>query len=77
VACQHCNAHFSVVHGGRSDINQHLCSQKHKDAEKTLVRRDSDSERDKIAAFQQVKLLLLVTLCVTAKVFAQMTACGH
>jgi hypothetical protein len=60
VICQHCNVHFSVAHGRRSDISQHLHSQKHKDAEKTLasvknissfmVRRDGDSESDKIAA---------------------------
>jgi hypothetical protein len=60
VVCQHFNFHFPVAHGGRSDINQHLRSQKHKDAEKTLasvkhissfmVRRDGDSESDKIAA---------------------------
>jgi hypothetical protein len=37
VVCQHCNDQFSVAHGGRSEINQHLCSQKHKDAEKTVV----------------------------------------
>jgi hypothetical protein len=61
VGCQHCNVYFFVARGGRSDIDQHLlCSQKHKDAEKTLVsvknislfmvRRDGDSESDKIAA---------------------------
>jgi hypothetical protein len=60
VVCQHCNVHFSVAHGGRSDINQHLRSQKHKDAEKTLssvknissfiVRRDGDGESHKTAA---------------------------
>ena len=35
--CQQCNAHFSVSHGGRSDINQHLQSQKHKEAEKAMA----------------------------------------
>jgi hypothetical protein len=35
VICQHYNVHFSVAYGGRSDINQHLLSQKHKDSEKT------------------------------------------
>jgi hypothetical protein len=35
VVCQHCNVHFSVVNGARIDINQHLCSQKHKEAKKT------------------------------------------
>jgi hypothetical protein len=60
VVCQHCNVQFSVAHGDRSDINQRLRSQKHKDAEKTLasvknissfmVRRDGDSESGKIAA---------------------------
>jgi hypothetical protein len=60
VVCQHFNVHFSIANGGRSDINQHLRSQKHKDAEKTLasvknissfmVRHDGDSENDKIAA---------------------------
>jgi hypothetical protein len=36
VVCQHCNhcdVHFSVARGGRSDVNQHLRSQKRKDAE--------------------------------------------
>jgi hypothetical protein len=37
VVCQHFNVHFSVAHGGRSDISQHLRSQKHKDAEKTEI----------------------------------------
>ena len=37
VVCQQCNAHFSVSHGGRSDINQHLQSQKHKEAEKAMA----------------------------------------
>jgi hypothetical protein len=60
LVCQHINVHFSVAHGGRSDINGHLRSQKHKDAEKTvasvknislfMVRRDGDSEREKISA---------------------------
>ena len=60
VVCQLCNVRFSVAHGGRSDINQHLRSQKHKDAEKNqasvkhissfMVRRDDNSESDKIAA---------------------------
>jgi hypothetical protein len=60
VVCQYCNVHSSLVHGGRSDVNQHLRSQKHKDAEKTLVsvknissfmvRCDGDSESDSIAA---------------------------
>jgi glutaredoxin-related protein len=81
VVCQHCNVHFSVAHGGRSDIKQHLRSQKHKDAEKTMasvknissfmVRRDGDSESDKIAASEA----LVIIPCVTAKVSAQMTAC--
>ena len=52
--------HFSVSHGGRSDINQHLQSQKHKDAEKVLtlegniglhlVRCGDGSESGKITA---------------------------
>lgn len=59
VVCQHCSVHFSVAHGGRSDIKQHLRSQKHQDAEKTLVSvknissfmsRFGDIESDKIAA---------------------------
>jgi hypothetical protein len=60
VIFQHCYVHSSVAQGGRSDINQHLRSQKHKDAEKVLtsiknvsffmMRRDGDSERDKTAA---------------------------
>jgi hypothetical protein len=31
----------------------------------------------KAIKLQQVKLLLLIILCVMAKVFAQMTACRH
>jgi undecaprenyl pyrophosphate synthase len=37
MVCQHFNVHFSFAYGGRSDINHHLHSQKHKDAEKTLA----------------------------------------
>jgi hypothetical protein len=76
VVCEHCNAHFSVALGGRSDINQHLRSQKHKDAEKTLaslknislfmVRCDGDSESNKIAASEAH---VLIILCITVKVF--------
>jgi hypothetical protein len=60
VVCQHCNVHFSVPHGGRSNVNQHLRSQKYKEAEKTLasvkninkfiVRSDGDNENDKICS---------------------------
>jgi hypothetical protein len=60
VIYQHFNVHYPVAHGGRSDINQHLRSQIHKHAERTLasvknisyfiLRRDGDSESDKIAA---------------------------
>jgi hypothetical protein len=34
VEYQHCNVQFSVAHGGRNDINQHLGSQKHRDDKK-------------------------------------------
>lgn len=59
MVCQHSNGHFSVARGGRSDINQQLQSQKHRDAEKILasaknislcMRRDADTKSDKIAA---------------------------
>jgi hypothetical protein len=80
VVCQHINVHFSVAHGGRSDISQHLHSQIHKDAEKTVASVKNISSFMvivKAIKLQQVKLLLLIMLCVTAKVFAQMTACRH
>jgi hypothetical protein len=71
------NVHFSVAHGGRSDINQHLRdvrSQEHKVAGKTLasvknissfmVRCGDYSESDKIA----VSEALVAYIVVTAKV---------
>jgi ribosomal protein S27E len=30
VICRHCGVKFSVAHGGRSDINDHVQSGKHK-----------------------------------------------
>jgi hypothetical protein len=65
VICQHCNVHFSIAHGGTSDINQHLRRQKHKDSEKTLsscksissfivVESDGDGAEGKIAASEAV-----------------------
>jgi hypothetical protein len=41
VVCQHCNAHFSIAHGARNNINQHQHSQKQKNAEKTLQLKTS------------------------------------
>jgi hypothetical protein len=32
VTCTHCGSSFSIAHGGRSDINDHLLSEKHKRA---------------------------------------------
>jgi hypothetical protein len=70
VVCQHCNVHFSVAHGGRSDIIQHLRSKKHKDAEKTvasvknissfMVRRGGDSERYKITTSEALVACITV-----------------
>ena len=67
VVCQHCNTHFSVSHGGRSDINQHLQIQKHKEAEKAMasagnissyfVTNSDDTESRKIAALEAVNSL--------------------
>ena len=64
VVGQQCNVHFSVLHGGRSDINQHLQSQKHKEAEKAIastgnissyfVTHSDDTESRKIAAMEAV-----------------------
>ena len=64
VVCQQCNAHFSVSHGGRSDINQHLQSQKHQEAAKAMastgnissyfVTHSDDTESRKIAAIEAV-----------------------
>ena len=64
VVCQQCNAHFSVSHGGRNDINKHLQSQKHKEAEKArayagnissyFITHSDDSESRKIAAIEAV-----------------------
>ena len=64
VVCQQCNAHFCVSHGGRSDINQHLQSQKHKEAEKAIasagnigscfVTHSDGSESRKIAVIEAV-----------------------
>jgi hypothetical protein len=39
-----------------------------------MVTRDGESESDRIAAS---KALMLIILCVTVKVFAQMTACQN
>ena len=61
VVCQQCNAHFSVSYEGRSDINQHLQSQKHKEAEKAMTSAGNigsyfvtHSESCKIAAIEAV-----------------------
>jgi len=32
VLCTVCRAHFSIDHGGRSDITQHIAKKKHKEA---------------------------------------------
>jgi len=32
VLCTVCRAHFSIEHGGRSDITQHIAKKKHKEA---------------------------------------------
>jgi len=32
VLCTVCRAHFSIEHGGRSDITQHIAKKKHKKA---------------------------------------------
>jgi len=37
--CTVCRAHFSVEHGGRSDITQHIAKNKHK--ESTAAKSDS------------------------------------
>ena len=29
VLCNHCGSEFSIVHGGRADVNNHLGSKKH------------------------------------------------
>lgn len=57
---QHCNICFSIVCGDRRDNNQHLSSQKYRDAELTLApvkhissfmaRCDGDRESDEIVA---------------------------
>ena len=64
VVCQQCNANFSVSHGGRSDINQLLQSQKYKEAEKAIafagnissyfVTHSDDTESRQIAAIEAV-----------------------
>ena len=64
VVCQQCNTHFSVSHGGRSNINQHLQSQKHKEAEKAMasagnirsyfITHSDDTESCKIAGIKAV-----------------------
>jgi len=30
ITCTHCGSNFSVAHGGQSDINDHLQTEKHK-----------------------------------------------
>lgn len=47
----HCNVHVSVAHGrhgGRTDVNQHLRSQKHNVVEKTLASVENISRLDLI-----------------------------
>ncbi|XP_074857908.1 uncharacterized protein LOC142017138 [Carettochelys insculpta] len=44
VICQTCGAHFSIAHGGRNDITQHLQTKKHKRAEQTKCETPSVSE---------------------------------
>jgi undecaprenyl pyrophosphate synthase len=41
VNCTQCNVTFSVSHGGRSDINDHMKSGRHKNAVENLASRGS------------------------------------
>jgi undecaprenyl pyrophosphate synthase len=41
VNCTHCNVTFSITHGGRSDINDHVKSARHKTAVEGLASRGS------------------------------------
>ena len=43
VVCQQCNAHFSVSHGDRSDINQHLQSQNTRKLKKLWLLRETSA----------------------------------
>jgi hypothetical protein len=85
--CQHRDVRFSVAHGGRSNINQHLRSQIHKDAEKPektpasvkniisfMVKRDGDNESDKIAASEALVAYHTVR---HGQSFHAKTACRH
>ncbi|XP_074838055.1 uncharacterized protein LOC142004356 isoform X2 [Carettochelys insculpta] len=55
VICQTCGARFSIAHGGRNDITQHLRTKKHKRAERTqcatprvseiLVKQNTDADQ--------------------------------
>ena len=71
VLCNHCGSVFSIVHGGRADVNNHLGSKKHKVA----VEAAASSSRV-TSFFKDVGSAFVATLALAAKeaTFAYHTA---
>ena len=71
VLCNHCGSVFSIIHGGRADVNNHLGSKKHKVA----VEAAASSSRV-TSFFKDVGSASVATLALTAKeaTFAYHTA---
>ena len=71
VLCNHCGSIFSIVHGGRADVNNHLGSKKHKVA----VEAAASSSRV-TSFFKDVGSASVATLALAAKeaTFAYHTA---
>ena len=69
--CNHCGSVFSIVHGGRADVNNHLGSKKHKVA----VEAATSSSRV-TSFFKDVVSASFATLALAAKeaTFAYHTA---
>jgi hypothetical protein len=53
VTCIHCGTNFSVAHGGRSDIKDHIQSDRHRQAAKGKA-----SKGKKILCFLIIKLIV-------------------
>ena len=71
VLCNHCGSVFSIVHGGRADVNNHLGSKKHKVAVEAVA-----SSSRVTSFFKDVGSASVATLALAAKeaTFAYHTA---
>ena len=69
VLCNRCGSVFSIVHGGRSDVNNHLGSKKHK----VSVEAAASSSRV-TSFFKNVGSVAILTLAAKEATFAYHTA---